>query len=40
MLNKCRYAAEKGSEEYMRERFIQLIVSVEQIIKENEESEK
>jgi len=39
LLNKCRYAAENGNEEYMRERFIQLIGAVEQIIKENEVKE-
>lgn len=39
LLNKCRYAAEKGSEYYMRERFIQLIGAVEKIIKENEVKE-
>ena len=39
LLNKCRYAVDKGSEEYMRERFIQLIGAVEKIIKENEVKE-
>ena len=39
LLNKCRYAAENGSEDYMRERFIQLIGAVEKIIKENDVKE-
>lgn len=36
LLPKCKYAVENGSEEYIKERFIQLIGYVQGMIEESE----
>lgn len=39
LLPKCKYAVENGSEEYIKERFIQLISYVQGMIAESEVKE-
>ncbi len=36
LLPKCKYAVEHGSEEYIKERFIQLILYVQEMVVESE----
>lgn len=40
LLPKCKYAVENGSEEYIKERFIQLILYVQEMIAESEAEDK